>query len=80
MAKLTDFKNPFSGNTEKLNFSTAWSYLLGSVFIIAIVAGAQNAARFISGKSGGRIDTTIEPLTTARPQIIENRKRYNANA
>lgn len=51
--KLTDFKNPLTGNKESLSIGTLWSYVLGVVVVLGTIAVGEKAFGKVTGRVPG---------------------------
>lgn len=57
MAKITDYKNPVTGQKGNIfNVKDIWSQVLGVVVIFFVYSLGRQTSNFIEGKSGGKIN------------------------
>lgn len=74
MPKLPDMVNPMTGGKTELSIKNVLGMIIAAMVGIFAIATAQNINKKVSGKLG--LDTTIDPLVSERPKIVENFKRY----
>jgi len=66
-----NIKNPLTGSTEQLGAGSIIGKLLWVISTVLIVALGQNIVNLIGSKSGGKLDTSIEPFIAAPAAAIQ---------